>query len=270
MVNAIRSEVPGQDVPRGVGRSSETGSSALEKTLRITEALTAFGGPHRLAELSAAAGVPKSSTYRILASLVEQGYAVTDGQGSYGVGLRLRTLAAEVSTDRPEGIVELLEFLQKCTGQAVHLALRSGNALTYIRKVESTRSYRTSSRVGMRIPLHATAIGKAVLAHLPPEEAEGILRATGMPALTRRTLTDREGLADELRTVRERGFAVDDEEYEPAVRCLGAPVFDRAGVPVGGVGLTAAAFLSTRAELERFSPALLEAARGVQRLLRLG
>lgn len=270
MADAIRNEVRGQGAPRGVGRSTTTGSSALEKTLRITEALTAFGGPHRLAELSAAAGVPKSSTYRILVSLVEQGYAVTDGEGSYGVGLRLRTLAAEISTDRPEGIVELLEFLQKCTGQAVHLALRSGSALTYIRKIEGGRSCRTSSRVGARIPLHVTAIGKAVLAHLPPEEAEGILRATGMPALTRRTLTDREGLAAELRTVRERGYAVDDGEYEPSVRCLGAPVFDRAGVPVGGVGLASAAHRGTRAELERFSPALTEAARGVQRLLQLG
>ncbi|MCX5406497.1 IclR family transcriptional regulator [Streptomyces sp. NBC_00335] len=275
--------MPVQGAPQGVGRSSTTGSgsgsvgstsagstSALEKTLRVTEALTAFGGPHRLAELSAAAGVPKSSTYRILVSLVEQGYAVTDGEGSYGLGLRLRTLAAEISTERPEGIGALLEFLQKCTGQSVHLALRSGNALTYIRTIESGRSCRASSRVGARIPLHATAIGKAVLAHLPPEEAEDILRATGMPALTRRTLTDREGLAAELRTVRERGYAVADEEYEPAVRCLGAPVFDRAGVPVGGVGLTAAALLGTRAELERFSPALLQAARGVQRLLQLG
>ncbi|MFF3217163.1 IclR family transcriptional regulator [Streptomyces sp. NPDC002886] len=245
----------------GNGNGSGGGSgTALEKTLRITEALAAFGGPHRLAELSAAAGIPKSSTYRILVSLVEQGYAVTDGEGSYGVGLRLRTLAAEISADRPEGIVELLEFLQKCTGQAVHLALRSGNALTYIRKIESVGSHRTSARVGMRVPLHATAIGKAVLAHLPPEEIEGVLRP----------LTGREGLADELRTVRELGYAVDDAEHERSVRCLGAPVFDRAGLPVGGVSLTTAASLNTRAELERFSPALLEAARGVQRLLQLG
>ncbi|MCX4779094.1 IclR family transcriptional regulator [Streptomyces sp. NBC_01264] len=253
--------VGGQGVGYGSGHGSSQGNgSALEKTLRITEALTAFGGPHRLAELSAAAGVPKSSTYRILVSLVEQGYAVTDGEGSYGVGLRLRTLAAEVCADRPEGIVELLEFLQKCTGQAVHLALRSGNALTYIRKIEGSGSHRTSSRVGMRIPLHATAIGRAVLAHLPPEEAEGVLR----------TRADEEGLADELRTVRERGYAVDDAEYERSARCLGAPVFDRTGIPVGAVSLTAAASLHTRAELERFSPALLEAARGDQRLLQLG
>lgn len=238
--------------------------------MRVTEALTAFGGPHRLAELAAASGVPKSSTYRILVSLVEQGYAVTDGDGSYGIGLRLRTLASRISADRPEGIVELLEFLQKCTGQAVHLALRSDNALTYIRKVESGQPFRTSSRVGTRIPLHATAIGKAVLAHLPPAEAEGIVRATGMPALTRHTLTERARLAEELAAVRERGYAVDDEESERSVRCLGVAVFDRDGVPVGGVSLTTAAFVTSREELERFSPALLEAARGVERLLRLG
>lgn len=272
MGSAIRGGAPGRR-PAGrspSGPSGPSGGSALEKTLRITEALTAFGGPHRLSELAAAAGIPKSSTYRILVSLVEQGYAVTDGHGSYGVGLRLRTLAAQVSADRPEGIVELLEFLQKCTGQTVHLALRGGNALTYVRKVESGRPFRTASRVGMRLPPHATAIGKALLAHLPPDEAESLVRSHGMPALTGRTHTDRERLADELRTVRARGYAVDDEENEASVRCLGAAVFDRAGVPVGGVSLCAVTFLTTRAELERFSPALLEAARGVERLLQLG
>ncbi|MBT2446780.1 IclR family transcriptional regulator [Streptomyces sp. ISL-43] len=185
-------------------------------------------------------------------------------------GLRLRTLAARISTDRPEGIVELLELLRECTGQAVHLALRSGNALMYIRKIESDQPFRTASRVGTRIPMHATAVGKAVLAHLPPEEAEEILRAAGMPALTPRTLTDRARLATELNRVRAHGYAVDDEESEPSVRCLGAPVFDRDGVPVGAVSLTGVTFLTTREELERFSPTLLEAARGVERLLRLG
>ncbi|MEV6957018.1 IclR family transcriptional regulator [Streptomyces sp. NPDC051183] len=250
-------------------RSSAAGS-ALEKTLRITEALAEPGGPHRLAELAAATGVPKSSTYRILSSLIQQGYAVTDGEGSYGIGLRLRTLAAEIGAERPAGIVELLQFLQRGTGQAVQLALRSGDALTCVRKIESNQPFRTASRVGVRIPMHSTAVGKAVLAHLAPAEADAVVRAAGMPALTPRTLTDREALAGELGAVRARGYAVDDEENEPSVRCVAAAVFDRAGVPVGAVSLTTVTFLTTRAELERFTPALLEAARGVQRLLRLG
>lgn len=249
------------------------GSSALEKTLRIIEELSAPGGPHRLAEVAAASGVPKSSTYRILASLVEQGYAVTDEEGSYGIGLRLRSVAAGVCAERPEGITELLEFLHKGTGHAVHLALRHGAALTYIRKVESGRPFRSPARLGMRAALHSTAIGRSVLAHLPPEEARALCRAGGAPAHA----------PGELSEVRELGYALDDAEEgtqagagagagagSGAVRCLAAPLFGHDGAPVGGISLTAAAALTTRTELERFSPALLEAARGVELLLQRG
>lgn len=265
MVNAIRS---GPAEPR-TGRGPSAGG-ALEKTLRIMEALTASGGPHRLAAVAAATGVPKSSTYRVLVSLVEQGYAVTDGEGSYGVGLRLRTLAADVGAERSEGIVELLEFLQKSTGRTVHLALRTGSALTCVRTIDGDRPDRTASRVGTRLPMHSTALGKAVLAHLPAEETERILRTAGLPALTPRTLTDPRGLDADLAAVRVRGHAVDDEEHRPAVRCLGVPVFDRDGLPVGGISLTATASTTSRTELESLAPALAQAARGVERLLQRG
>lgn len=261
MASAIHGEPP--------VRGAATGG-ALEKTLRIIEALTVFGGPHRLAEIAAASGVPKSSTYRILAALVGQGYAVTDGEGRYGMGLRLRTLAADIGAEHGGGIVELLEFLQKSTGRTVHLALRTGPDLTCIRKIDGDRPFRTATRVGTRLPLHSTALGKAVLAHLPPEETDRIARTTGLPARTPRTLTDRRRLDADLAAVRERGHAVDDEEHEASVRCLGVPVFDRDGTPVGGVSLTTAASLTTRRELERLAPALTQAARGVERLLHLG
>ncbi|MFK0217425.1 IclR family transcriptional regulator [Streptomyces vinaceus] len=250
-------------------RSSMAGSSALEKTLRIIEELSAPGGPHRLAEVAAASGVPKSSTYRILASLVEQGYAVTDGEGSYGIGLRLRSVAAGVCAERPGGITELLEFLHRGTGHAVHLALRHGAALTYVREAGSGRPFRSPARLGTSAALHSTAIGRSVLAHLPPQEAQELYRAAGAPAYA----------PGELSAVREHGYALDDAEDgagagagsgSPAVRCLAAPVFGHDGAPVGGISLTAAAAVTTRAELERFSPALLEAARGVELLLRRG
>ncbi|MFE3584877.1 IclR family transcriptional regulator [Streptomyces vinaceus] len=252
-------------------RSSMAGSSALEKTLRIIEELSAPGGPHRLAEVAAASGVPKSSTYRILASLVEQGYAVTDGEGSYGIGLRLRSVAAGVCAERPGGITELLEFLHRGTGHAVHLALRHGAALTYVREAGSGRPFRSPARLGTSAALHSTAIGRSVLAHLPPQEAQELCRAAGAPAYA----------PGELSAVREHGYALDDAEDgagagagsgsgSPAVRCLAAPVFGHDGAPVGGISLTAAAAVTTRAELERFSPALLEAARGVELLLRRG
>ncbi|MCX5198547.1 IclR family transcriptional regulator [Streptomyces sp. NBC_00249] len=258
---------PGPAGPPGPGPAS---GSALEKTLRVLEVLAAPGGPHRLADVAAACRVPKSSTYRVLVSLVGQGYAVTDGEGRYGIGLRLRLLAAGVGAEHGEGIVELLEFLHKCTGHTVHLALRDGPALICVRKTDGGRPFRTASRVGTRLPLHATAVGKAVLAHLPPSEAEEAVRTAGLPALTARTLTDRERLGAELAGIRERGHAVDEEECEVSVRCVGVPVFDRAGSAVGGISLTATTVHTVRGELERFTPALTQAARGVERLLQLG
>lgn len=98
------------------GRSKATGS-ALEKTLRVMEALSAPGGPRRLVDLAAGSGLPRSTACRILTSLVEQGYAVTDGEGTYGIGLRLRTMAADIGAEASEGIVELLEFLRRGPGR---------------------------------------------------------------------------------------------------------------------------------------------------------
>ncbi|MFD7028261.1 IclR family transcriptional regulator [Streptomyces sp. NPDC059917] len=266
-MNAIRTGVA---APRSADRAPAAGS-ALEKTLRIMEALAAPGGPHRLGSVAASSGVPKSSTYRVLVSLVEQGYAVTDGEGGYGMGLQLRTLAAQVGADRPEGIVRLLEFLQRSTGQSVHLALYDGGSgLTCVRKAESDRAFRTSTRVGTRLPLHASAIGKAVLAHLPGAEVEALALATGLAPMTRRTITTVERLADELVAVRARGYALDHEENEVSVRCMAAPVFDRDGAPIGGLGLSTVTFLTSGEELEAYAPALLEAARGVERLLQRG
>ncbi|GGZ48160.1 IclR family transcriptional regulator [Streptomyces subrutilus] len=248
------------------GRTSAAGS-ALEKSLRILEAVAAPGGPHRLAELTAAAAVPKSSTYRILASLVEQGFVRQDAESRYGAGPRLRGLAAQVSGGEPASIGGILDELQQATGQTVHLALRSGETITYIRKLESDQPFRTASRVGMRMPLHTTAIGKSILAHLPDEEVRALVAATGLPARTPRTLTTGRALRAQLAQVRARGFAVDDEENEPTIRCLGAALLDPDGRPIGGVSITTVTFLVSREEIEAYAPALRTATESLAPLL---
>ncbi|MFJ4775842.1 IclR family transcriptional regulator [Streptomyces sp. NPDC088762] len=237
------------------GRTSAAGS-ALEKSLRILEAVAAPGGPHRLAEVTAAAAVPKSSTFRILASLIDQGFVRQEKDGRYGVGPRLRGLSALVSGGEPASVEGILGELRETTGQTVHLALHSGETITYIRKLESDQPFRTASRVGMRMPLHSTAIGKSVLAHLPAEEVRDLIAAAGLPARTPRTLTAPEALRAQLAEIRERGFAVDDEENEPTIRCIGAAVLDTDGRPVGGVSVTTVTFLVSREEIEAYAPAL--------------
>ncbi|MCX4695243.1 IclR family transcriptional regulator [Streptomyces sp. NBC_01408] len=252
---------------RGRGGRTSASGSALEKSLRVLEAVAAPGGPHRLADVTAAAAVPKSSTYRILASLVEQGFVRVEGESRYGVGPRLRGLAALVGGGEPASIGRILGELQRATGQTVHLALHSGETITYIRKLEGDQPFQTASRVGMRMPLHTTAIGKSVLAHLPAEEAGALVSATGLPRRTPRTLTTEEALHADLAAVRARGFALDDEENEPTIRCIGAAVLGPDGRPVGGVSVTTVTFLVSREELESYAPALRAATEALAPLL---
>ncbi|MER5728219.1 IclR family transcriptional regulator [Streptomyces sp. NPDC002138] len=252
----------------GVGGRTSAAGTALEKSMRVLEAVATPGGPHRLTDVMAAAAVPKSSTHRILASLIEQGFVRGEGDGRYGVGPRLRGLASIVSGGEPPSIGRTLAELQRATGgHAVHLALHSGETITYIRKLESDRPFRTASRVGMRMPLHTTAIGKSILAGLPAEEVRELIAATGLPRRTPRTLTTPEALAAELDVVRARGFALDDEENEPTIRCVGAAVLDPAGRPVGGVSVTTVTFLVTREEIEAYAPALRAATLALAPLL---
>ncbi|UUU38499.1 IclR family transcriptional regulator [Streptomyces sp. NBC_00162] len=259
-------EPGGGGAPRG-GRTSAAGS-VLEKSLRILEAVAAPGGPHRLAEVTAAAAVPKSSTFRILASLAEQGFVRQEADGRYGVGPRLRGLSALVSGGEPASIGRILDELRQAAGgQTVHLALHSGETITYIRKLESEQPFRTASRVGMRMPLHTTAIGKSILAHLPGTEVRELIAATGLAPRTPRTLTRAEELYAQLAEVRARGFALDDEENEPTIRCIGAAVLGPGGRPIGGVSVTTVTFLVSREEIESYAPALRAATAALAPLL---
>ncbi|MFD8982554.1 IclR family transcriptional regulator [Streptomyces sp. NPDC059564] len=254
------------DAPARGGRTSAAGS-ALEKSLRILEAVAAPGGPHRLTDVMTAAAVPKSSTFRILAALIEQGFVRTEGESRYGAGPRLRGLAALAGAEEPAGVDGILGELRRETGQTVHLALHTGETITYIRKLEADQPFRTASRVGMRMPLHTTAIGKSVLALLPPDEVRALVASAGLPRRTPKTLTTPAELEAELEAVRARGFAVDDEENEPTIRCAGAAIPGPDGRPVGGVSVTTVTFLVSRAEIEACAPALRAAARALSPLL---
>ncbi|MFG2714736.1 IclR family transcriptional regulator [Streptomyces goshikiensis] len=258
---------PGAATPSGRGGRASAAGSALEKSLRILEAVAAPGGPHRLTDLTAAAAVPKSSTFRILASLIEQGFVRPEADSRYAAGPRLRGLAALVGAGEPADVERILDGLRRATGQTVHLALHTGESLTYIRKLESDQPFRTASRVGMRMPLHTTAIGKGILAHMPAEEVRELIAATGLPGRTPRSLTTPQALRAELEAVRARGFAVDDEENEPTIRCVGAPVLGPGGRPVGGVSVTTVTFLVSREQIESYAPALRAATEALAPLL---
>jgi IclR family transcriptional regulator, acetate operon repressor len=258
----------GSELPaRRGGRASSAGNAA-EKTLRVLEAAAAPGGPHRLTDIAARAAVPKPTAHRLLVMLAAAGFLSADGGGRYGIGPRLRAFAAQISAEAPPSVEQILRALQATVaGHTVHLALRSDDHVIYTHKIDADRPYQMASRVGMSMPLHCTAIGKCVLAHLPPGELEGFLSVTPLPARTPATITDRGRLAAELAFIRDRGFAVDNEENEPTIRCLAAPVLDHHGHPLGGVSVSTVTFVVSRAELEGFAPNVVSAASRVSAAL---
>ncbi|GAT66887.1 IclR family transcriptional regulator [Planomonospora sp. ID91781] len=236
--------------------------SSIDKALTVLEAIAEH---HRVTDIAAETGVSKSTVHRILQSLVEWGFARTDGNGGYEPGPRILTLAGRVMNrfDPARQAAGALSALHERIGYTTHFAIRSGDEAVYVSKLEGRRPYQMPSRVGMSLRLHCTAIGKAVLAWLPADEVRAICARTGLPRMTPGTLTEVDALLAHLAEVRSRGYALDDEENHPEILCVGAPVFDHTGQVLGGISISALAMDMDREGLERLAPEVVAAAREV-------
>ncbi|MBG0815896.1 IclR family transcriptional regulator [Planomonospora sp. ID82291] len=236
--------------------------SSIDKALTVLEAIAEH---HRVTDIAAETGVSKSTVHRILQSLVEWGFARTDGNGGYEPGPRILTLAGRVMNrfDPARQASGALSALHERIGYTTHFAVRSGDEAVYVAKLEGRRPYQMPSRVGMSLRLHCTAIGKAVLAWLPAEEVRGICARTGLPRMTPGTLTEADDLLAHLAGVRARGYALDDAENHPEILCVGAPVFDHTGQVLGGISISALAMDMDREGLERLAPEVVATAREV-------
>jgi IclR family acetate operon transcriptional repressor len=240
----------------------------VEKAMRILEALAVADGPHRLMDVARRAAVSRSTAFRVLATLGAHGFAENCGDGRYGIGSRLSGLGAQIVRVVSAGVGPVLQGLKDgAGGNTVHLAVRVGDHAVYLHKVDSDKPYEMRSRVGNQFDLHCTAIGKAILAHLPPADVDAVVASAGLPARSSATITDITALHAELAAVRERGYSIDDEENEATVRCIGAVVLDRAGRPRGGVSISTVTFAVERAELLGYVPRLQATARRVADLV---
>ncbi|MQA81029.1 MAG: helix-turn-helix domain-containing protein [Streptosporangiales bacterium] len=251
-------------------RGQRMAMNSVEKTLVVLRALSTPDRPRKLADLAGSTGINKTTLHRILQVFTAQGYAVTTGDGSYASGPALVALAGATLADRDLGAVArpILDNLQRQTRHTAHFAVRSGTVAVYLAKVESQEPYRMASRVGMQIALHCTAIGKAILAGLPDDEVRAIVAATA-PLIrhTSGTIVDDAALAGELAAIRDRGYAIDEEENERNVRCVGAVVRDSAGTAIGGVSVSALTFALPPDDVELIGPMVVAAADRMSRAM---
>ncbi|MCJ7511548.1 MAG: IclR family transcriptional regulator [Anaerolineales bacterium] len=215
-------------------------SSSVTKAFQLVE-LLADGpdGGATLADLSTQLRMPKSTTHRYLTTLVSLGLAERTGTDHFRLGTRIIELAGTylAKSDLRAESRAILEELAAQTAETVHLAVPSGGEVVYIAKFESIHAIRMYSHIGARLPIVCTALGKAILAFLPEEQRAEIL-SQPFKARTPKTITHPPAMAKELESIRSKGFAIDDEENEVGVCCVGAPVFDYTSVVIAALSVS--------------------------------
>lgn len=246
--------------------NENTAPSAIAKLVMVIETLTA---EHRLSDISRATNLPTSTVHRILQELVQLGWVHETDDRGYALGARLLGLVGQAGDESQLARLgrPIISTLNEQTGHTIHLAVRQGDEAVYVDKLDGRRAYQMRSRIGLSIPLHCTAIGKAVLAALPDEDVLEIARRTGLPRRTQHTITESDELLRHLRTVRRLGFAIDDQENELHTRCIGAAIVDSRGAPIGGVSLSSLAFDLDKKKVSRTAPLVLAAANSLSEAL---
>jgi IclR family acetate operon transcriptional repressor len=238
---------------------------AAEKTLTVLDALN--GSRSRLGDIAERARLPKSTVHRILRRLVARGYARAEGDGVYVLGPRVLTMAAEMlqRLDATALAAPILRELHAAVGHTVHFAMLSDDEAVYLEKlVDPGLPYQFASRVGGRIALHCTAIGKSLLAAMPSDEVVGRLE---LVRRTPRTIVSVDELRAELARVRERGFAIDDEENERNIRCVGAAVRDHTGAATHAISVSALTVELSVEDAVELGPRVMAAADAVSEAL---
>jgi len=222
------------DAPNGVPTIQ-----VIDRAARLLDALAAGGGRAPLKSVAAETGLHPSTAHRILGALAEAGLVERDN-GSYALGRKLRTLGARVrrGTDVRDEAIDVMRDLCARVGETVNLTVREGDEVVYVERVSAARMMRVEQVIGSRAPLHVTAVGKLMLGELGNAAVRAYARRTGLPALTRRTITSVGRLAGEAQAAAEDGCATDAGEAEEGVGCIGVPVRDLSGLMVAGLSVS--------------------------------
>lgn len=211
-----------------------------------------------------------ASAYRALTGLKELGYVRQDTQDSrYQLTLKIAWVSAQVLENvqlRPIAH-PFLQHLTSVTNETTHLAVLDGSEFVYIDKVDNTQAMRMRSRVGQRGQLHCTAAGKSMLAFLPETELAPVLRRLKFQPVTPNTITDASKYRTQLANVREQGYALDDEENEVGIRCIGAPIFDHGGHVAGALSISGWTLTMTRERMPQLAPELRDTCLRISREL---
>jgi IclR family KDG regulon transcriptional repressor len=229
----------------------KTRLSSVANALRLLKEFSGEEYEIGISSLGKRLVLPKSSVHRLATTLVEAGMLEQNAEtGKYRLGLLVFELGSLVRRrlDFSTEAKPHLMMLREKTGESVHLAILDHATIIYINYFESRQAIRMSTDVGLRRPAHCTAEGKILLAHQPQEVIEDII-AAGLRQFTPNTITDPAAFRKELTAVRARGYAIDDEECDPGMRCIAAPVRNHNGEVIAAASVAGPAQRLTKKAL---------------------
>ena len=236
-----------KEPPPAPAKRTRRSVQSVDRALNLLEGLSAADGEVSITALAARTGLHVSTVHRLLATLLRRGYVRQNPETSrYYAGAKLVTLAEGRSRfgeirlrARP-----ILRAITEATRETANLVVLDDNTAVYIDTVPSPQVVRLFTAIGNRVPLHATGAGKCLLAALPAAKRDTLLSRLDLRAYTPHTIVEPTALRRALDEARERGFTIDDEEYDDGVRCV--------AMPVGGMN-DAVAAISVSAPASRFS-----------------
>jgi DNA-binding IclR family transcriptional regulator len=204
----------------------------------VLERLKASNGMG-VSELARQVDMSKGAIHRYLQTLVDEGYAVKD-DGTYQLALRFLDYGAYVRNQYPfnEYIQPKVKQLAEQTGERAQYLVEEHGQGIYLHRERGENAVETDARVGKVVYLHTNAAGKAILSQLPEERVQEIIEEHGLVGQTGRTLTERESLFDELEEIRDRGYAINEEEHVRGLFAIGVPITDLEGNVLGGLSVS--------------------------------
>jgi len=238
----------------------------VESVARALDVLEAFRDSDELSlkEISRRVGLNKSRSFRLLHTLAGRGY-VEKNAGGYRLGVKLFERAAHVRQDLKLVAQPFMRQLLAQFNETVNLGVLHEGEVLYIAILESRQAFRMAATVGSRMPVLSTSLGKAIVAHLPESDALRLGQQVGKSKKKVRS-AGVQALQDDLAAVRRLGYAVDDEENEPGVACVGAPLLDAGGSAIAAISVSGPA-ARIRAQQKEIAAAVSAAGRQISQSL---
>lgn len=241
----------------------------VNRVFAILEYLSQAGEPKGPTEIAVATGMHKSTVYRLLTSMCQGGYIEKTDFGTYHFGVKLVEIVSnhinslELQTEARPYLNELHSEL----GLIVHLGILDDHEVVYVEKMDINRNLRIYTQIGLRVPAYCSSLGKCLLACLSGRDLDYIYSRRKLERYTPNTITSMSKLKNHLREARERGWAMDDEEYIVGHRCIAAPVFDYRGEAIAAVSASGPTTLLTDDRIGEVAERVMKAAAQVSRRL---